>query len=80
MNNDISISRSDAEKVTELLEGFSLLLRSSLPDRLFELLKTLDQTGVYQPLRYDIPMGPPYVADEADAIARRLRSDLEGGA
>lgn len=79
MTNQTRMSRSDAEKTIQLLEGFSLLLRSSMPERLFDVLNTLDGTGVYEPLRYGPVMGPTYVADEADVIAQRLRTALADG-
>lgn len=74
--SEIVVSRDDAEKLVEFLEGVSTVLRSSMPERLVELLKALDQTGVYEPLRYDIPIGPVSVAEEADAVRTRLTSQL----
>lgn len=71
-------SHQQARKAAELLEGFSVILRDSLPQRLFEALQRLDQNGVYEPLRYDLPVGPEYVADAADELIDVLRGQLEG--
>ena len=47
-----------------------------MPDRLVEVLMTLDQTGVYEPLRYDIPLGRGYVADGADELRQWILEQL----
>lgn len=75
--SDVQITRRDAEKLIEHLEAWSLVLRTAFPQRLLELLQTrLDQTGVLEPLRYDLPIGPAYVADSADELRRRLLEQL----
>ena len=83
MKQTIDVSVTDVEKIVAFLGGFSAILRDSLPQRLFDTLDARkdDPHIVFEALRYDLPTGPVYVAEEVEAVVGRLREslDMDGG-
>jgi len=73
-NRTVPIDLVEAEKIVAVLDGFSAILRDSLPQRLFDTLDARkdDPHMVFEPLRYDLPMGPEYVAELVDSLSGSL--------
>lgn len=78
MSNDVRLSRSDAERALELLNGLAAILRADPSTDPLETLAGFDRTDVYESLRYGRPMAGTYVAEVAEDLARRLRESLNG--
>ena len=76
-NMEVSLSRSDAERALELLQGLAAILRTEPFEDPLEILARLNQGGVFEPLRYGRPMAGPYVAEVAEDVARRLSESLD---